>query len=93
MNERLSENKLTIRNSRAKLFDADRRTIGEHLQNIYSSGKLQTESVIRHFRITAFDNRNYNTLFYNLDAMKGLNQLCNVTLHNLFCRKNNLWLN
>lgn len=53
----------------AELFDVDRRTIGEHLQNIYSSGELQEESVSRKFRLTASDGKNYPTQFYNLDAI------------------------
>lgn len=53
----------------AELFDVDRRTIGEHLQNIYSTGELQEEAVSRKFRLTASDSKSYNTLFYNLDAI------------------------
>jgi hypothetical protein len=53
----------------AELFDVDVRTISEHLKNIYSSGELQEDSVIRKFRITANDGKNYNTQFYNLDAI------------------------
>ena len=53
----------------AELFDVDRRTIGEHIQNIYSSGELQEKAVSRKFRLTASDGRNYNTQFYNLDAI------------------------
>lgn len=53
----------------AELFDVDVRTISEHLKNIYASGELQEDSVIRKFRITASDGKNYNTQFYNLDAI------------------------
>jgi hypothetical protein len=53
----------------AELFDVDVRTISEHLQNILSSNELQENSVIRNFRITANDGKNYNTQFYNLDAI------------------------
>lgn len=53
----------------AELFNVDVRTISEHLQNIYASGELQEDSVIRKFRITASDGKNYNTQFYNLDAI------------------------
>jgi hypothetical protein len=53
----------------AELFDVDVRTVSEHLQNIYASGELQEDSVIRKFRITASDGKNYNTRFYNLDAI------------------------
>lgn len=53
----------------AELFGVDVRTISEHLKNIYASGELQEDAVIRKFRITASDGKNYNTQFYNLDAI------------------------
>ena len=53
----------------AELFDADIRTISEHLQNIFKSGELKEESVIRIFRITAADGKEYDTQHYNLDAV------------------------
>ena len=45
------------------------RTISEHLQNIFADGELQPDSVIRKFRNTARDGKQYNTKFYNLDAI------------------------
>ena len=53
----------------AELFDVDVRTVSEHLKNVYASGELQEDAVIRKFRITANDGKNYNTQFYNLDAI------------------------
>jgi len=53
----------------AELFDVDVRTINEHLQNLFSSNELDKTSVIRNFRITATDGKNYNTQFYNLDTI------------------------
>lgn len=53
----------------AQLFDVDVRTVNEHLQNIFVSGELQENSVIRKFRITAADGKTYNTQYYNLDAI------------------------
>lgn len=53
----------------AQLFDVDIRTISEHLQNIFKSAELLEDSVIRKFRITASDGKNYQTKFYNLDAI------------------------
>ncbi len=53
----------------AALFEVDVRTISEHLSNIFKSNELQEKSVIRNFRITASDGKNYNTNFYNLDAI------------------------
>lgn len=53
----------------AELFGVDVRTVNEHLQNIYESQELDQNSVIRNFRITASDGKNYNTQFCNLDAI------------------------
>ena len=53
----------------AALFDVDVRTISEHLGNTLASGELMEDSVIRKFRTTAADGKNYNTQFYNLDAI------------------------
>src|SRR5437773_8394562 len=53
----------------AELFAVDVRTISEHLKNIFASGELSEESVIRKFRNTAADGKSYLTQFYNLDAI------------------------
>jgi len=53
----------------ATLFDVDVRTISEHLQNIFNNNELDKNSVIRKFRTTASDGKNYETQFYNLDAI------------------------
>jgi hypothetical protein len=41
----------------------------EHLKNIFASGELDEDSVIRKFQITASDGKSYATTHYNLDAM------------------------
>ncbi len=51
------------------LFGVDTRTVSEHLQNIFDSDELSEDSVIRNFRTTASDGKNYLTNFYNLDAI------------------------
>ncbi|RDE49109.1 MAG: cell filamentation protein Fic [Candidatus Accumulibacter meliphilus] len=53
----------------AELFAVDVRTVNEHLKNVFSSGELSDEAVIRKFRITAADGKSYLTQFYNLDAI------------------------
>jgi hypothetical protein len=53
----------------AELFAVDVRTISEHLKNILADGELEQSSVIRKFRTTAADGKNYQTQFYNLDAI------------------------
>ena len=51
------------------LYDVNVRTINEHLQKIFKDNELQDDSVIRNFRITASDGKNYNTQHYNLSAI------------------------
>jgi hypothetical protein len=53
----------------AELFNVDVRTVNEHLTNIFKTSELDENSVIRKFRITANDGKNYLTQFYNLDAI------------------------
>jgi hypothetical protein len=53
----------------AELFQKDVRTINEHIQNIFEEGELAADSVIRKFRITAADGKNYETAHYNLDVI------------------------
>lgn len=53
----------------AELFGVDVRTVSEHLKNIFASQELAADAVIRKFRITANDGKNYQTQFYNLDAI------------------------
>lgn len=53
----------------AELFAVDVRTINEHLKNIFKTGELREDSVIRNFRTTAADGKTYDTKFYMLDAI------------------------
>lgn len=53
----------------AELFGVDVRTVHEHLKNIFKEGELIENSVIRNFRTTAADGKNYDTRFYMLDAI------------------------
>lgn len=51
------------------LYNVNVRTINEHLKKIFNDNELQEDSVIRKFRITASDGKNYNTQHYNLSAI------------------------
>jgi len=53
----------------ALLYDVNVRTVNEHLKNIFSDSELEEASVIRSFRITASDGKNYDTMHYNLSAI------------------------
>lgn len=51
------------------LFGKDKRTISEHIGNIFNERELEENSVVRNFRITAADGKNYDTNHYNLDVI------------------------
>jgi hypothetical protein len=53
----------------ATLYDIDVRTVNYHLKKTFSDSELEEISVIRNFRITASDGKNYNTNHYNLSAI------------------------
>jgi hypothetical protein len=53
----------------AELFKKDVRTVSEHIRNIFDEGELLADSVIRDFRITAADGKQYATQHYNLDVI------------------------
>lgn len=53
----------------AQLFDVGVPAISKHLKNIFESGELVENSVISKMETTASDGKNYNTTFYNLDAI------------------------
>lgn len=51
------------------LFDCTTDNISLHLKNIFASGELKKESVTEKISATASDGKNYQTQFYNLDAI------------------------
>ena len=53
----------------SKLFDVDRSVITKHLKNIFEDEELEKKSVCAIFTHTATDGKNYETTFYNLDAI------------------------
>lgn len=51
------------------LYDVNVRTVNEHLKHIFADAELDENSVVRNFRITASDGKNYNTNHYNLSVI------------------------
>ena len=51
------------------LYAVETHTINYHLKKIFADKELQEVSVIRNFRITAADGKNYDTGHYNLSAV------------------------
>ena len=53
----------------SELFQVSIPTINEHLKNLFAGGELVEAAVIRNFRITASDEKEYLTKHYKLDAI------------------------
>ncbi|MBD3300268.1 MAG: cell filamentation protein Fic [Candidatus Moranbacteria bacterium] len=53
----------------AELFGVEVPAISKHLKNIFDSGELNENSVVSILENTAEDGKNYQTKFYNLDAI------------------------
>ena len=52
-----------------ELFQRNKRTISEHIRNVFQEAELQEKAVVRNFRTTASDDKSYQTNFYNLDVI------------------------
>ncbi len=53
----------------AELFAIDRSVITKHLKNIFTEAELEEKSVCAKFTHTAEDGKNYQTMFYSLEAI------------------------
>jgi hypothetical protein len=62
----LSQKQLT------ELFGKAKTTISEHIKHIFEDGELREDSVVRFFRTTAADGKNYEVAHYNLDMVLAL---------------------
>lgn len=51
------------------LFEKSKKTISEHINNVFREGELNEKSVVRKFRTTAADGKTYNVKHYNLDVI------------------------
>jgi len=51
------------------LFDKNKRTVSEHIRNIFKDGELEEQAVVRNFRTTAEDGKKYTVNHYNLDVV------------------------
>ncbi|PKM88447.1 MAG: cell filamentation protein Fic [Firmicutes bacterium HGW-Firmicutes-12] len=51
------------------LFQSSKANISEHIKNIFAEGELREDLVVRNFRTTAADGKNYNVKHYNLDVI------------------------
>ena len=63
----------------AELFSVERSVITKHLKNIFYEKELKQNSVCAKFAHTALDGKNYETMFYNLDAIISVGYRVNST--------------
>jgi len=52
-----------------ELFDRSKSTISEHISNVFKEGELSETQVVRKFRTTADDGKDYEVSYYNLDVI------------------------
>jgi hypothetical protein len=56
----------------AELYQSSKANVSEHIKNIFDEGELDKNSVVRKFRTTASDGKNYEVNYYNLDMIISL---------------------
>lgn len=61
------------------LFNVDRSVITKHLKNIFNDNELDENSVCAKYAHTAEDGKNYQTQYYNLDAVISVGYRVNST--------------
>ena len=52
-----------------ELYQVSKKTISEHINNIFDEGELDANSVVRKFRTTASDGKNYQVNYYSLEMV------------------------
>ena len=55
-----------------QLYQTSKSNVSEHIKHIFEEGELEENAVVRKFRTTAADGKNYNTIYYNLDMIISL---------------------
>ena len=70
---KLEENTLWLTHAQmCELYQTSKSNVSEHIKHIFEEGELQEEAVVRKFRTTAADGKNYQVLHYNLDVIIAL---------------------
>ena len=55
-----------------ELYQTSKSNVSEHIKHIFEEGELNKESVVRNFRTTAADGKEYLVSYYNLDMVIAL---------------------
>jgi hypothetical protein len=73
LNVRLEEENVWLTQlNLVELYQSSKSNVSEHIKHIFEEGELNENSVVRKFRTTAADGKNYDTTFYNLDLIISL---------------------
>ncbi len=70
INVRLEDNTVWLTQAdMVTLFQSSKSNISEHIKHVFEEGELQADSVVRNFRTTAADGKQYSVKHYNLDVV------------------------
>ena len=67
-----------------EMFQSSKANISEHIKNIFADGELNENSVVRKFRTTASDGKNYEIAHYSLDMIISLGYRVNSKIATQF---------
>ena len=59
-------------NQLADIYQTSKSNVSEHIKHIFEDGELDKDSVVRKFRTTATDGKQYQIAHYNLDMIIAL---------------------
>ena len=60
------------------LYNSSKSNITEHIKHILEEGKLDEDLVVRNFRTTASDGKQYNVNHYNLEMTLAIGRLARI---------------
>ena len=68
-----------------ELYQTSKSNVSKHIKNIFEEGELEENSVVRKFRTTASDGKNYNVSYYEyfeikIEKLKNNSNLWNQTI-------------
>ncbi|MFA9276767.1 MAG: virulence RhuM family protein [Rhodoluna sp.] len=70
INVRLEDETIWVSQAQlVELFQSSKANISEHISNVIDEGELDENAVVREFRTTAADGKNYSVNHYNLDMI------------------------
>lgn len=73
MNVRFADEDIWLNQAQlVEIYQSSKSNVSEHLTNIFADKELEYDAVVRKFRTTAADGKNYQVLHYNLDVVIAL---------------------